>query len=110
MRMSGTELRDVLHVCPESAIGGAAALVRGWGSDRTGCAGRRLNLQVDDAERAAARKVASGGTLRSRLRGSSRTNARRRTKGAISNFCTLAGGRRRSRISFSSMAVPAMFL
>jgi dihydroxy-acid dehydratase len=50
-RMSGTSYGTcVLHVSPESAIGGPLALVRDGDLIELDVPGRRLNLQVDDAE------------------------------------------------------------
>jgi dihydroxy-acid dehydratase len=50
-RMSGTAYGTVvLHVSPESAAGGPLALVRDGDRIRLDTAGRRLDLQVDDAE------------------------------------------------------------
>ena len=55
-RMSGTGFGTViLHVAPESAIGGPLALVRTGDRIRLDTAGRRLDLLVDDAELAARR-------------------------------------------------------
>lgn len=50
-RMSGTAYGTViLHVSPESAVGGPLALVRDGDRIRLDTAGRRLDLLVDDAE------------------------------------------------------------
>ena len=50
-RMSGTALGTiVLHVAPESAIGGPLALVRDGDPIELDVEGRRLTLHVDDAE------------------------------------------------------------
>lgn len=50
-RMSGTAFGSiVLHISPESAIGGPLALVRSGDRIRLDTAGRRLELLVDDAE------------------------------------------------------------
>ena len=50
-RMSGTSYGAVvLHVAPESAVGGPLALVRTGDRIRLDVAGRRLDLLVDDAE------------------------------------------------------------
>jgi len=50
-RMSGTAFGTiVLHITPESAIGGPLALVRTGDSIRLDVAGRRIDLLVDDAE------------------------------------------------------------
>ena len=55
-RMSGTGFGTVvLHVAPESAIGGPLALVRTGDRIRLDTAGRRLDLLVDDGELAARR-------------------------------------------------------
>ena len=55
-RMSGTGFGTVvLHVAPESAIGGPLALVRTGDRIRLDTAGRRLDLLVSDAELAARR-------------------------------------------------------
>lgn len=50
-RMSGTAFGSiVLHISPESAIGGPLALVRTGDRIRLDTAGRRIDLLVDDAE------------------------------------------------------------
>lgn len=50
-RMSGTAYGTiVLHVAPESAVGGPLALVRDGDEIELDVAGRRLQLHVDDAE------------------------------------------------------------
>ena len=50
-RMSGTSYGAcVLHVCPESAVGGPLALVRDGDLIELNVAKRRLQLHVDDAE------------------------------------------------------------
>jgi dihydroxyacid dehydratase/phosphogluconate dehydratase len=50
-RMSGTAFGTiVLHVAPESAIGGPLALVRDGDQIELDVEGRRLTLHVDDAE------------------------------------------------------------
>jgi dihydroxyacid dehydratase/phosphogluconate dehydratase len=55
-RMSGTSYGTcVLHVAPESAIGGPLALVRDGDLIELDVPGRRLHLQVSDAELAARR-------------------------------------------------------
>ena len=55
-RMSGTGFGTVvLHVAPESAIGGPLALVRTGDRIRLDTAGRRLDLLVGDEELAARR-------------------------------------------------------
>jgi dihydroxy-acid dehydratase len=55
-RMSGTSYGAVvLHVAPESAVGGPLALVRDNDLIRLDVAGRRLDLVVDEAELAARR-------------------------------------------------------
>jgi dihydroxy-acid dehydratase len=55
-RMSGTSYGTcVLHVAPESAVGGPLALVRSGDMIRLDVAGRRLTLEVDEAELAARR-------------------------------------------------------
>jgi dihydroxy-acid dehydratase len=55
-RMSGTSYGAVvLHVAPESAVGGPLALVRDNDLIRLDVAGRRLDLLVDEAELAARR-------------------------------------------------------
>jgi dihydroxy-acid dehydratase len=55
-RMSGTGFGTVvLHVAPESAVGGPLALVRTGDRIRLDTAGRRLDLLVDDVELAARR-------------------------------------------------------
>ena len=57
-RMSGTAFGSiVLHVSPESAVGGPLALVRTGDRIRLDTAGRRIDLLVDDAELAARRKA-----------------------------------------------------
>jgi dihydroxy-acid dehydratase len=55
-RMSGTSYGTcILHVCPESRIGGPLALVRDGDRIRLDAASRRLDLLVDEAEMAARR-------------------------------------------------------
>lgn len=55
-RMSGTSFGTcLLHVAPESAVGGPLALVRDGDPVRLDVAGRRLDLLVDDAELATRR-------------------------------------------------------
>jgi len=55
-RMSGTSYGTcVLHVCPESHVGGPLGLVRDGDLIRLDAAARRLDLLVDDAEMAARR-------------------------------------------------------
>jgi dihydroxy-acid dehydratase len=55
-RMSGTSYGAViLHVAPESAVGGPLALVRDGDAIRLDIASRRLDLVVDEAELAARR-------------------------------------------------------
>lgn len=50
-RMSGTAFGTiVLHITPESAVGGPLALVRTGDMIRLDVAGRRIDLLVDDAE------------------------------------------------------------
>jgi dihydroxy-acid dehydratase len=50
-RMSGTAFGTiVLHITPESAVGGALALVKNGDMIRLDVAGRRIELLVDDAE------------------------------------------------------------
>ena len=50
-RMSGTHYGTcVLHIAPESAVGGCLALVRNGDVIELDLAQRRLHLQVDDAE------------------------------------------------------------
>jgi dihydroxy-acid dehydratase len=50
-RMSGTAFGTiVLHITPESAIGGPLALVRTGDMIRLDVAGRRIDLMIDDAE------------------------------------------------------------
>jgi dihydroxy-acid dehydratase len=57
-RMSGTGFGTVvLHVAPESAIGGPLALVRTGDRIRLDTAGRRLDLLVDDEELGARRRA-----------------------------------------------------
>jgi dihydroxy-acid dehydratase len=57
-RMSGTGFGTVvLHVAPESAIGGPLALVRTGDRIRLDTAGRRLDLLVDDGELALRRRA-----------------------------------------------------
>ncbi len=56
-RMSGTAFGSiVLHVTPESAVGGPLALVKSGDTIRLDVPQRRLELLVDDAELAARRK------------------------------------------------------
>jgi dihydroxy-acid dehydratase len=58
-RMSGTAYGTVvLHVAPESAVGGPLALVRTGDAVRLDVAGRRLDLLVDKAELAVRRSAA----------------------------------------------------
>jgi dihydroxy-acid dehydratase len=55
-RMSGTAFGTiVLHVSPESAVGGPLALVRNGDRIRLDTAGRRIDVQVSDEELAARR-------------------------------------------------------
>ena len=57
-RMSGTSYGAVvLHVAPESAVGGPLALVRTGDRIRLDVAGRRLDLVLDDTELAARRQA-----------------------------------------------------
>ncbi|MEO8310200.1 MAG: IlvD/Edd family dehydratase [Caldimonas sp.] len=57
-RMSGTSYGTcVLHVCPESHVGGPLGLVRDGDLIRLDAAARRLDLLVDDAEMATRRKA-----------------------------------------------------
>jgi dihydroxy-acid dehydratase len=50
-RMSGTAFGTiVLHISPESAVGGPLALVRNGDMIRLDVAGRSIDLLVDDAE------------------------------------------------------------
>jgi dihydroxy-acid dehydratase len=50
-RMSGTAFGTiVLHITPESAVGGPLALVQTGDRIRLDVAGRRIDLLVDDAE------------------------------------------------------------
>ncbi|MEO5844049.1 MAG: dihydroxy-acid dehydratase, partial [Caldimonas sp.] len=57
-RMSGTSYGTcILHVCPESHVGGPLGLVRDGDRIRLDAAERRLDLLVDDAEMAARRKA-----------------------------------------------------
>jgi len=57
-RMSGTSYGAcILHVSPESAIGGPLALVRDGDLIELDVPARRLNLQVDDAELARRRQT-----------------------------------------------------
>ena len=70
-RMSGTSYGTcVLHVCPESHVGGPLGLVEGRRPHRLDAAARRLDLLVDDAEMAARRARLDGAAraLRARLR------------------------------------------
>jgi dihydroxy-acid dehydratase len=56
-RMSGTAFGSiVLHITPESAVGGPLALVNNGDRIRLDVANRRLELLVSDAELAARRK------------------------------------------------------
>ena len=64
-RMSGTSYGAcVLHVAPESALGGPLALVRTGDIIELDVPGRRLDLLVDDAELAARRSAWSAPTPR----------------------------------------------
>ncbi|MBP1872130.1 dihydroxy-acid dehydratase [Ensifer adhaerens] len=57
-RMSGTAFGTVvLHVAPEAAVGGALALVRDGDWIELDVAGRRLHLDVDEAELARRRQL-----------------------------------------------------
>ena len=57
-RMSGTSYGTcVLHVCPESRVGGPLGLVRDGDLIRLDAAARRLDLLVDDAEIGARRRA-----------------------------------------------------
>ena len=57
-RMSGTAYGSVvLHVAPESAVGGALALVENGDMIELDVAGRGLHLQVSDAEELAHRRA-----------------------------------------------------
>jgi dihydroxy-acid dehydratase len=57
-RMSGTSYGTcVLHVCPESHVGGPLGLVRDGDLIRLDAAARRLDLLVDEAEMAARRRA-----------------------------------------------------
>ena len=57
-RMSGTSYGTcILHVCPESRIGGPLALVRDGDMIRLDAAARRLDWLVDEAEMAARRRA-----------------------------------------------------
>ena len=57
-RMSGTSYGTcVLHVCPESRVGGLLGLVRDGDLVRLDTEGRRLDLLVDEAEIEARRKA-----------------------------------------------------
>jgi dihydroxy-acid dehydratase len=57
-RMSGTSYGTcILHVCPESRVGGPLALVRDGDSIRLDAESRRLDLLVDEAEMAARRSA-----------------------------------------------------
>jgi dihydroxy-acid dehydratase len=59
-RMSGTAYGTiVLHVSPESAVGGPLALVRNGDRIRLSVTDRRLDLVVDDAELARRRAALS---------------------------------------------------
>jgi dihydroxy-acid dehydratase len=59
-RMSGTAFGTiVLHITPESAVGGPLALVRTGDRIRLDTAGRRIDVLVDDAE-LEARRAALG--------------------------------------------------
>ncbi|WP_414941061.1 dihydroxy-acid dehydratase [Amycolatopsis sp. cmx-11-51] len=49
-RMSGTRLRRVLHVAPETHVGGPLALVRDGDPITLDVPSRQLGLDVDDAE------------------------------------------------------------
>ncbi|MEO7008460.1 MAG: dihydroxy-acid dehydratase, partial [Caldimonas sp.] len=62
-RMSGTAFGTiVLHMTPEAALGGPLALVRDGDTIRLDVPGRRIDLQVDDAELARRRAAAPGPT------------------------------------------------
>ncbi len=61
-RMSGTAYGTVfLHVAPEAAVGGNLALVRDGDMIEVDVAGRRLHLDVDDAELASRRAAWKAG-------------------------------------------------
>ena len=73
-RMSGTAYGTcVLHVAPESHVGGPLALVRDGDLIELDVPNRRLELRVDEAELAARRAAWDGPKppLRARLRGAS---------------------------------------
>ena len=62
-RMSGTAFGTiVLHMTPEAALGGPLALVRDGDTVRLDVLGRRIDLQVDDAELARRRAATPGPT------------------------------------------------
>ena len=78
-RMSGTSYGAcVLHVAPESYVGGPLALVQDGDLIRLDVPGRRLDLLVDDAElaRRAAVEPAAAGTIAGTRRCTRRTSSR----------------------------------
>ncbi len=79
-RMSGTSYGTcVLHVAPESAVGGPLALVRSGDMITLDVAGRRLTLEVDEAE-LAARRAAWTAPAPHYVRGFGRLHAREVTQ------------------------------
>ena len=101
-RMSGTSYGAcVLHIAPESAIGGPLALVRDGDIIALDVPARTLTLEVSDEELARRRAEWTAGRRESRARLSgafSRTKSRRPTKAATSAFSMLES-RWRSRRS-----------
>ena len=90
-RMSGTSYGTcVLHVAPESAIGGPLALVRDGDVIELDVAARRIHLEVPDDELALRRRVAGrqSENFSADMGASSWTRSRRRTKAVTSGFCT----------------------
>ena len=105
-RMSGTSYGAcVLHVAPESYVGGPLALVRTGDIIELDVAARSLNMKVGDAE--LARRRAAGSRVRRVTRAatarSMRSTSPRPTRAATSTSCTTA---RRRRIRKYTEALP----
>ena len=98
-RMSGTSFGAcVLHVCPESAVGGPLALVRDGDEIELDVPNRKLELRVSPAELERRRRElpAREENIFAGIIGCSPTSVRRRMRGAIFGFCARVH-RRRSR-------------
>ena len=106
-RMSGTSYGAcVLHVAPESYVGGPLALVRDGDMIVLDVAARRLQLDVDDAElaRRRAAMAQARAALRARLRRAVPESHQRRRTTAATSISSKARRRRRSRKSTSTAA------